>query len=129
MDKNFFFSCSLVLLQVLAYAQQSRERANKEQASLVERMHEYKKQIDREIRLSNGLTDAHNGDGIQTIARSSHKMIEAVMQSASKGKVPLPGSLGIKASCRHSSTFIPETKYMFRSRPFVKVTSRKDLQT
>nr|BAD01238.1 putative ARF GTPase-activating domain-containing protein [Oryza sativa Japonica Group] len=72
--------------QVLAYAQQSRERANKEQASLVERMHEYKKQIDREIRLSNGLTDAHNGDGIQTIARSSHKMIEAVMQSASKGK-------------------------------------------
>jgi Arf-GAP/coiled-coil/ANK repeat/PH domain-containing protein len=73
--------------QVLAYAQQSRERANKEQASLVERMHEYKKQIDREIRLSNGLTDAHNGDGIQTIARSSHKMIEAVMQSASKGKV------------------------------------------
>uniref|UniRef100_A0A0E0LXD9 ADP-ribosylation factor GTPase-activating protein AGD3 n=1 Tax=Oryza punctata TaxID=4537 RepID=A0A0E0LXD9_ORYPU len=73
--------------QVLAYAQQSRERANKEQASLVERMHEYKKQIDREIRLSNGLSDAHNGDGIQTIARSSHKMIEAVMQSASKGKV------------------------------------------
>ncbi|KAF0900013.1 hypothetical protein E2562_026254, partial [Oryza meyeriana var. granulata] len=73
--------------QVLAYAQQSRERANKEQASLVERMHEYKKQIDREIRSSNGLSDAHNGDGIQTIGRSSHKMIEAVMQSASKGKV------------------------------------------
>ncbi|KAL5220138.1 hypothetical protein ABZP36_024851 [Zizania latifolia] len=74
--------------QVLAYAQQSRERANKEQASLVEKMHEYKKQIDREIRSSgNGLGDAHNGDGIQTIGRSSHKMIEAVMQSTSKGKV------------------------------------------
>ncbi|KAL5230661.1 hypothetical protein ABZP36_029437 [Zizania latifolia] len=74
--------------QVLAYAQQSRERANKEQASLVEKMHEYKKQIDREIRSStNGLGDAHNGDGIQTIGRSSHKMIEAVMQSSSKGKV------------------------------------------
>ncbi|WVZ91965.1 hypothetical protein U9M48_038068 [Paspalum notatum var. saurae] len=73
--------------QVLAYAQQSRERANKEQASLVERMHEYKRQIDRESRSSvNGLND-YNGDGIQTIGRSSHKMIEAVMQSASKGKV------------------------------------------
>jgi Arf-GAP with coiled-coil, ANK repeat and PH domain-containing protein len=78
----------LILLQVLAYAQQSRERANKEQASLVERMHEYKRQRDRESRSSaNGLNDCHNGDGIQTIGRSSHKMIEAVMQSSSKGKV------------------------------------------
>uniref|UniRef100_A0A804NPA2 Discolored-paralog2 n=4 Tax=Zea mays TaxID=4577 RepID=A0A804NPA2_MAIZE len=74
--------------QVLAYAQQSRERANKEQASLVERMHEYKRQIDRETRSSiNGLNDSYNGDGIQTIGRSSHKQIEAVMQSTSKGKV------------------------------------------
>ncbi|KQJ99167.1 ADP-ribosylation factor GTPase-activating protein AGD3 [Brachypodium distachyon] len=74
--------------QVLAYSQQSRERANKEQASLVERMHEYKKQIDRESRSSaNGLIDSHNVDGMQTIGRSSHKMIEAVMQSSSKGKV------------------------------------------
>uniref|UniRef100_A0ACD6ADG0 Uncharacterized protein n=1 Tax=Avena sativa TaxID=4498 RepID=A0ACD6ADG0_AVESA len=74
--------------QVLAYSQQSRERANKEQASLVERMHEYKKQIDRESRSSaNGLNDSLNVDGIQTIGRSSHKMIEAVMQSSSKGKV------------------------------------------
>ncbi|XP_062191051.1 ADP-ribosylation factor GTPase-activating protein AGD3-like isoform X2 [Phragmites australis] len=74
--------------QVLAYAQQSRERANKEQASLVERMHEYKRQIDRESRSSaNGLNDSHNADRIQTIGRSSHKMINAVMQSSSKGKV------------------------------------------
>ncbi|CAO2207422.1 unnamed protein product [Urochloa humidicola] len=74
--------------QVLAYAQQSRERANKEQASLVERMHEYKRQIDRESRSSvNGLNDCYNGDGIQTIGRSSHKMIEAVMQSSTRGKV------------------------------------------
>ncbi|TKW11443.1 hypothetical protein SEVIR_6G234000v4 [Setaria viridis] len=74
--------------QVLAYAQQSRERANKEQASLVERMHEYKRQIDRESRSSvNGLNDCYNGDGIPTIGRSSHKMIEAVMQSSTRGKV------------------------------------------
>lgn len=93
--------------QVLAYSQQSRERANKEQASLVERMHEYKKQIDRESRSSaNGLIDSHNVDGMQTIGRSSHKMIEAVMQSSSKGKCTI-----------------------FRSRQFVKVTSQRDLQT
>ncbi|CAN6211234.1 unnamed protein product [Urochloa humidicola] len=74
--------------QVLAYAQQSRERSNYEQAALVERMQEFKRQIDRESRWSpNGMNDSPNGDGIQAIGRSSHKMIEAVMQSASKGKV------------------------------------------
>uniref|UniRef100_A0A0E0QTL3 ADP-ribosylation factor GTPase-activating protein AGD3 n=1 Tax=Oryza rufipogon TaxID=4529 RepID=A0A0E0QTL3_ORYRU len=74
--------------QVLAYAQQSRERSNYEQAALVERMQEFKRQIDRESRWSpNGINDSPNGDGIQAIGRSSHKMIEAVMQSASKGKV------------------------------------------
>ncbi|KAF7095510.1 hypothetical protein CFC21_097662 [Triticum aestivum] len=74
--------------QVLAYSQQSRERANKEQASLLERMHEYKKQIERDSRSSgNGLNVSPNVDGIQTIGRSSHKMIEAVMQSSTKGKV------------------------------------------
>ncbi|VAI74486.1 unnamed protein product [Triticum turgidum subsp. durum] len=73
--------------QVLAYSQQSRERANKEQASLLERMHEYKKQIERDSRSSgNGLNVSPNVDGIQTIGRSSHKMIEAVMQSSTKGK-------------------------------------------
>ncbi|KAL6601773.1 hypothetical protein ACP70R_006089 [Stipagrostis hirtigluma subsp. patula] len=74
--------------QVLAYAQQSRERSNYEQAALIERMQEFKRQIDRESRWSpNGMHDSPNGDGIQAIGRSSHKMIEAVMQSASKGKV------------------------------------------
>lgn len=74
--------------QVLTYAQQSRERSNYEQAALNERMQEYKRQIDRESRWSsNGSNGSPNGDGIQTIGRSSHKMIEAVMQSAAKGKV------------------------------------------
>ncbi|XP_068665658.1 ADP-ribosylation factor GTPase-activating protein AGD3-like [Aristolochia californica] len=74
--------------QVLAYAQQSRERSNYEQAALTERMQEYKRQIDRESRWSaNGTNSSPNGDGIQAIGRSSHKMIEAVMQSAAKGKV------------------------------------------
>ncbi|XP_044508205.1 ADP-ribosylation factor GTPase-activating protein AGD3-like [Mangifera indica] len=74
--------------QVLTYAQQSRERSNYEQAALNERMQEFKRQIDRESRWSsNGSNGSPNGDGIQAIGRSSHKMIEAVMQSAAKGKV------------------------------------------
>ncbi|KAF9618939.1 hypothetical protein IFM89_002934 [Coptis chinensis] len=74
--------------QVLTYAQQSRERSNYEQAALTERMQDYKRQIDRESRWSaNGSQGSPNGDGIQAIGRSSHKMIEAVMQSAGKGKV------------------------------------------
>lgn len=74
--------------QVLTYAQQSRERSNYDQAALSERMQEFKRQIDRESRLSsNGSNGSPNGDGIQAIGRSSHKMIEAVMQSAAKGKV------------------------------------------
>ncbi|XP_044461542.1 ADP-ribosylation factor GTPase-activating protein AGD3-like [Mangifera indica] len=74
--------------QVLTYAQQSRERSNYEQAALSERMQEFKRQIDRESRCSsNGSNGSPNGDGIQAIGRSSHKMIEAVMQSAAKGKV------------------------------------------
>ncbi|KAF9689022.1 hypothetical protein SADUNF_Sadunf01G0048700 [Salix dunnii] len=74
--------------KVLTYAQQSRERSNYEQAALNERMQEYKRQIDRESRWSsNGSKGSPNGDGIQAIGRSSHKMIEAVMQSAAKGKV------------------------------------------
>ncbi|XP_031490312.1 ADP-ribosylation factor GTPase-activating protein AGD3 isoform X2 [Nymphaea colorata] len=74
--------------QVLTYAQQSRERSNYDQAVLAEKMQEYKRQIDRESRwCSNGAHGSPNGDGIQAIGRSSHKMIEAVMQSAAKGKV------------------------------------------
>ncbi|PON54804.1 Arf GTPase activating protein [Parasponia andersonii] len=74
--------------QVLTYAQQSRERSNYEQAALNERMQEFKRQVDRESRWSsNGSNGSPNGDGIQAIGRSSHKMIEAVMQSAAKGKV------------------------------------------
>ncbi|KAF2307411.1 hypothetical protein GH714_026960 [Hevea brasiliensis] len=73
--------------QVLTYAQQSRERSNYEQAALNERMQEYKRQIDRESRWSSNGSNGSNGDGIQAIGRSSHKMIEAVMQSAARGKV------------------------------------------
>lgn len=70
--------------QVLAYSQKARESSMYEQAALNERMQEYKKKIDQERRCSfNGST---NGDVTQPFSRSSHKLIEAVMQSASEGK-------------------------------------------
>uniref|UniRef100_A0A0D6R6P5 ADP-ribosylation factor GTPase-activating protein AGD3 n=1 Tax=Araucaria cunninghamii TaxID=56994 RepID=A0A0D6R6P5_ARACU len=74
--------------QVLAYAQQSRETTNYEQTALAERMQEFKRQIDRESRCSfSGSENSPPGDGIQAVGRSSHKMIEAAMQSTARGKV------------------------------------------
>ena len=71
-------------MQVLSYAHQSRECTNYEMASLNERMQEYKRQVDRETRNLNG---SPTGDGMRHNSRSSQKVIEAVMQSAAKGKV------------------------------------------
>lgn len=102
----------LVLLQVLTYAQQSRERSNYEQAALNERMQEYKRQIDRESRwASNGSSGSPNGDGIQAIGRSSHKMIEAVMQSAAKGKV---GKEAWKLLMKNVSYYFLQMVYFYR---------------
>ncbi|KAH9323365.1 hypothetical protein KI387_018004, partial [Taxus chinensis] len=74
--------------QVLTYAQQSRERTNYEQAALAERMQEFRRQIEQENQRSfSDVETSPSGDGIQAVGRSSHKMIEAVMQSTTKGKV------------------------------------------
>ncbi len=74
--------------QVLTYAQQSRERANYEQAALADRMQEYRRQMERENQRSFSDVDSlATGDGIQAVGRSSHKLIEAVMQSTPRGKV------------------------------------------
>ena len=124
------------LLQVLAYAQQSRERSNYEQAALVERMQEFKRQIDRESRWSpNGMNDSPNGDGIQAIGRSSHKMIEAAMQSASKGKVAYTGGIRRQYSRMHGCGIPTRGMHFilkvtnFRFRPFDKVIFPRGLQT
>jgi hypothetical protein len=76
------------LRQVLTYAQQSRERANYEQAALADRMQEYRQQMDQENQRSFSHVDSlAGGDGIQAVGRSSHKLIEAVMQSTPRGQV------------------------------------------
>ncbi|MCO5575357.1 hypothetical protein L7F22_029157 [Adiantum nelumboides] len=73
--------------QVLTYAHQSRERATYEQAALAERMQEFRRQVeDNNQRSFSDVEASPSGDGIHTIGRSSHKMIEAVMQSTPRGK-------------------------------------------
>lgn len=74
---------------MLTYAQQSRERANYEQAALADRMQEYRQEVERESQRSIDFDTSSAGDGIQGVGRSSHKMIEAVMQSTPKGQVNL----------------------------------------
>ncbi|KAJ7553082.1 hypothetical protein O6H91_06G084100 [Diphasiastrum complanatum] len=74
--------------QVLTYAQQSRERANYEQAALADRMQEFRRQMERENQRSfSDVETPTSGDGIQAVGKSSHKYIEAVMQSTPRGKV------------------------------------------
>ncbi|KAG0615040.1 hypothetical protein M758_5G009800 [Ceratodon purpureus] len=70
--------------QVLTYAQQSRERANYEQAALADRMQEYRQEVERESQRSIDFDKSSTGD---SVGRTSHKMIEAVMQSTPKGQV------------------------------------------
>lgn len=75
--------------QVLTYAQQSRERANYEQAALADRMQEYRQEVERESQRSIDYDTSSAGDGVQGVGRSSHKMIEAVMQSTPKGQIQI----------------------------------------
>lgn len=87
---------------MLTYAQQSRERANYEQAALADRMQEYRRQMERENQRSfSDLEASSAGDGIQAVGRSSHKMIEAVMQSTPRGKVVL-----LVSAVTHTQKFI-----------------------
>ena len=77
-----------VVLQVMAYAQQSRESSKHEQAALNDRMQEYKRHVDQESRQS--LKGSHGSsprDAMQTFSRGSHNEIKAVMQSAAEGQV------------------------------------------
>lgn len=72
----------------MVYAQHAKESSKYEQAALNEKMLEYKRQVDQENRqYLNGSRGSSNRDSIQPFARSSHKEIKEVMQSAAEGKV------------------------------------------
>jgi Arf-GAP/coiled-coil/ANK repeat/PH domain-containing protein len=76
--------------QVLTYALQCREQATYEQAALAEQMQDFRQQMERDNQRSfSDIEASPSGDGIHAVGRSSHKMIEALMQSASNGKVVL----------------------------------------
>ena len=76
--------------QVSTYAQQCREQATYEQAALAERMQDFRQQMERDNQRSfSDIEASPSGDGIHAVGRSSHKMIEAIMQSTSNGKVIL----------------------------------------
>uniref|UniRef100_A0A7N0V0Y2 Uncharacterized protein n=1 Tax=Kalanchoe fedtschenkoi TaxID=63787 RepID=A0A7N0V0Y2_KALFE len=77
--------------QIAAYAKQSQENFTREKALLNERMQEYQRQVDQESIPSheNMVDSLRNGDCMQPSSRSSHRLIQAVMQSSSIGKVQI----------------------------------------
>ncbi|KAL9688386.1 hypothetical protein QQ045_032807 [Rhodiola kirilowii] len=79
------------LEQLVAYTKQSQENFTREKASLNERMQEYQRQVDQESRPSHDIMidNFRNGDCMQPSSRTSHRLIQAVMQSSSIGKVQI----------------------------------------
>jgi len=82
-----------VTKQVLTYAQQSRERANYEQATLADRMQEYRQHMEQENQRSFSDVDSlATGHGIQAVGHSSHKLIEVVIQKENRGSLEIATS-------------------------------------
>ncbi|EPS72895.1 hypothetical protein M569_01862, partial [Genlisea aurea] len=74
--------------QLLAYALQARQNSNYEQSALNGRMQEYMRQVDQEIRGSfTASQGSPNREAIQQFPRNPQKLIEAVMNSVTDGKV------------------------------------------
>ncbi|KAK1433972.1 hypothetical protein QVD17_10890 [Tagetes erecta] len=71
--------------QVLSNAQKCRENYHSEQQALNERIQEYKKHIDFGNKSCN--IAVANRDLTHQTSRNSHKLVQAVMQSAADGKV------------------------------------------
>lgn len=74
--------------QVLTYAQQSRERANLDQAALAERMQDFRRQSETGFADQSAASGQRGGVGpLQGGGTPSHKEIDRVMRSTSQGKV------------------------------------------
>lgn len=75
-------------MQILDYAEQSKQNSSNELTSLNEKMKEYKRQIDEQSRQSvNGSRDYHGMECAPPFTKSTDKAIEEVMQSSANGKV------------------------------------------
>uniref|UniRef100_A0A2N9FA07 Arf-GAP domain-containing protein n=1 Tax=Fagus sylvatica TaxID=28930 RepID=A0A2N9FA07_FAGSY len=69
-------------LQILTYAQQSKEMANIEQDKLAKRIQEYRTQAELDnMRASSSLEHSAGTDSIHVVGMSSYKNVEAIMQS------------------------------------------------
>jgi len=90
-----------VTKQVLTYAQQSRERANYEQVALANRMQEYRQQMEQENQRSFSDVDSlATRHGLQVVGRSSHKLIEVVIQKESRGNLEIATStMSVSGNC------------------------------
>ncbi|KAE9587367.1 putative Arf GTPase activating protein [Lupinus albus] len=87
---QIFHELEPLILEVLAYAQKSRESANEEQISLCERMVQYKQLAREESKLSsNGPYSSPSGDSMQHFSRISNKVVDAVTESSANGKVQI----------------------------------------
>lgn len=77
-----------IILQVLTYAQQSKEMAIIEQDKLAKRIQEFRTQVEIDnLRASSNMDTSTSGDGIHVVGTNSYKSIEALMQSTANGKV------------------------------------------
>lgn len=81
----------LSTFQIAAFTKQSQENFSRDKTVLNERMQEYQRQVDQENRPSHDNIADHfrNGDCMQPSSKSSHRLIQAVMQSSSFGKVDI----------------------------------------
>jgi Arf-GAP/coiled-coil/ANK repeat/PH domain-containing protein len=76
------------LIQVLTYAQQSKEMAINEQDKLAKRIQEYRTQEEiANLRMASNVDTSTSGDGIHVVGLQSYKKIEALMQSTANGEV------------------------------------------
>lgn len=81
-------SFSRFLLQVLTYAQQSKELANVEQDKLAKRIQEFRTQAELDnLGVSVEMEHSTSADGIHVGGTVSYKNIEAVMRSSATGEV------------------------------------------
>ena len=76
------------MVQVLTYAQQSKEHASIEQDKLAKRIQEFRTQSELDsIQASRNLEPSTSGESFAGHGMSSYKNIEGIVQSSTNGEV------------------------------------------
>lgn len=80
--------CFLLQVQVLTYAQQSKEQANIELDRLAKRIQEFRTQSElAQMQASDNLAASASAMSTNAFGMSAYKSMEAIMQSTTKGEV------------------------------------------